>query len=386
MNNKLYVFLSFMMAFLLIPSALAEKYDQYVIQQTYLDDIERIPYEDGEDTFYLESSGRNLRWKRNGETVGLINSENFPCLNWYTGVIRIDEGQFGILMIKDHRGTQIKGPDTDRNWKGPDRIEYWNWSGQTLELIRTWESDYYYTIYCDNGFLIYKQDHFAALYDHYAREIWHGSLGDGKEYLPYRLRMRSEDDWTCILNGQELAECCVRGVNGQIAWRRRFEDYSSRIMCALPLVDGWTIVTVSRNDGKYGPTKIYTLDPIGNIYSVQEITSDRKLLTSARLLFEAEDGVALIYGDAISHSRKIYLVWQLRFNVKNGTGQWNMRNCEYHEDYSPGFRAGTNTSTKEMPVSVMLEAMDDSNAPSVLVPFDILPHVNNSLLTLSPVQ
>ena len=373
-------FFSFFLVLLLIASGHSENYDQYKMQLPYPEDTESLPFDDG-DTFYIEPGGKALHWERNGQIVATIENTKYQCLNHYVGIIRVDDEHYGILMKKDH-SIPLHG-------EGTDRIEYWNWSEQKMEFIRSWEYDNCYTVCCDNGFLIYETGKDAILYDVHACELWRGKLSEEKEYRPYRLRMRSADDWICALNDHTTADsynACVRVFNGQIVWRKRFEEYTHRTMCILPLADGWTAIAVSRNDGRYSPVKIYTLDTMGNIYSIHEITSNKKLLTSAALLFEAKDGTVLIYGKAVSNSQRTYLVWQLRFNTKSEACLWDTRNCEYHGDYSPGLRAGANTSTKELPVFVILKALDGSGAPKVLVPFDRLPKVDKQYLAITRIQ
>lgn len=360
-----------------ISSGYSENYDQYTIDSSFSNYTEIFSFDKG-DIFYLDPFGIVLKWERKGELVATINSEDFPYLNDHVGIIPIDNDHYGILM-KEDRSVWTQG-------ERRDRIEYWSLSGQAMELIWACEGDDLYSIYCDNGFLIYRTGEYAVLYDIHAREIWRGNLCEEKEYRPYRLRMRSEDDWACMLNDHNTTDsynACVRVIDGQIAWKKEFEDFDYRTMNVLPLAEGWTIVAVSRNDGKYSPAKIYILDQLGDIYSEHEIASDWHLLTSIRLMFEVNDETALLYGSAVSNSQKIYLVWQLKFNMKSGNCQWDIRNCEYHGDYSPGLRAGTNTSIESSPVIVKLKAYDGSDAPTVYVPFERLPIITNHCFSVS---
>lgn len=361
---------------LVISSGYSENYEQYTVDALFSKNTEIFSFGNG-DVFYLDPVGIVLTWERNGEFVATINSHDFQCLNHYVGIIPIDNEHYGILMKEDH---SVWTPTGRR-----DRIEYWNLSGQTMELIWAYESDNLYSIYCDNGFLIYEAGKSAVLYDVHAQEIWRGNLCEEKEYRPYRLKMRSKDNWACLLNDHSTTDsynACVRVINGQIAWKKEFNDFDYRTMSFLPLAGGWTIVAVSRNDGKYGPAKLYTLDQLGNIISNHEITSDWNLLSDIRLMFEVSDETALIYGSAVSNSQKIYLVWQLKFNTKSGNSLLDIRNCEYHGDYSPGLRAGTNTSIESLPVMVKLKAYDGSDAPTVYVPFERLPSVTNNYLSI----
>ena len=371
--------LSFFIVLSHITLGFAEDYDQYKMQLPYPEDTKILPFDNG-NAIYIEPGGKALHWERNGQIVATISSAEYPCLNYYVGIVQIDDEHYGILMKEDHSIPPHVHGD------GSDRIEYWSWSEQSMELIHAWEYDNCYAVCCDNGFLIYETGKYAVLYDAHARESWRGNLSEEKEYLPYRLRMRSSDDWVCALNDHSISDsynACVRVFNGQILWRKRFEEYNSRTLCMLPLADGRTAIAVSRNDGKYSPVMAYILDAKGNICSKYEITSNKKLLTSAALLFEAKDGTIQIYGKSVSNSQRIYLVWKLQLNAQSGDCVWDTRNCEYHGDYGPALRAGANTSTKELPVFVSLEALDSSDAPKVLVPFEALPVVTREHLSIS---
>ena len=366
------IIISLIIIILFIPG-LAENYDQYKILP-HLESITVFSFYNG-DTISFQSTERMQRWERDEQVVATLSQDDYSCLNYLVRVIQIDDKQYGILM-KDTR-------------EELSRIEYWVWSEQTIELIRAWESKKCFSAYCDKGFLVFDSEDCTVLYDRYANELWRGNLSESNEYRPFTLKMRSADDWVCALNDHctnEPYNACVRVIEGQIAWCRRFVDYDNRIIHMLPLLDGWTIVVLSRNDGQYGPIKIITLDQKGDIDSIDEISMDEGLLVSSSLLLEAEDGTILIYGRAVDLKQTTCLVWKLRYDAQSDSCIFDIRDGRYHGDYSPLLTIGNTGQIDETTVFVKLLTIDGSNAPSVLVPFEELPTVTEYSLNITSLQ
>ena len=378
MSKKILITILLVLVILQLTPGIAEKYDQYIIL-SHPRNTEILSFKNG-DTLYIESGGKAIYWERNEQNIAVITNKDYNCLNAADGIMQIDNGHYGLLM-KDN-AFDLDGMRTDR-------IEYWIWSEQTMELIRVWENGDFYSAYCDDGFLVYEKGKLTVLYNTYACELWRGDLCEEKEYRPYRLRMRSSDDWVCALNDHSVNgpyNACVRVINGNIAWNKRFEEYPSRVMSILPLKDGRTVIAISRNDGKYSPARIFILDQKGNIISIFEVRSEMELLTSISLLLESKEDMVFIYGSAVSNSKKTYLIWKLCFNINSDFYSWDIRNCDYHGDYSPGLRAGGNSGIDDIPVFVKLKALDDSQAPTVFIPFEELPVITGHYLTLSLAQ
>ncbi len=364
MKSAFAIFLLILLLF--SAQSLAESYDQYKVP-THLEDAIVFTFENG-DTISFQAAEKCLLWEREGQAVAVVSQENYEYLNDTVRVIQLKNGQYGVLMRENAFGESC-------------RIEYWIWAEQSMDKIGTWESKSF--AYCDKGFLLFDSENHILLYDCYANELWRGDFNEEKEYRPYLLRMRSIEDWICSLyirneSGQHYA--CIRVVNGQIAWHRQFDSLESSIFRFLPLKDGWTVIALSRNDGKYSPIKILILDQKGNVHTEYEISSERKLLVEASLLLEADDGAVLIYGSAVSNRQKVYLVWKLQFYAQSGVCSWDVRNCEYHGDYSPGPTVGTTQQVHEAPVFVRLRPADGSNAPAVRIPFEKLPVVTERYL------
>lgn len=363
-------FVMFLLMLLLFSAqSFAESYDQYKVPK-HLEDAMVFTFENG-DTISFQVSEKYLLWERDGQTVAVASQENYEYLNDTVRVILLENGQYGVLMKEDVFGESC-------------RIEYWIWSEQSMDRIREWAGKSF--AYCDKGFLLFDSENYIVLYDCYANELWRGDFNEEKEYRPYLLRMRSTEDWICSLyirneSGQHYA--CIRVVNGQIAWHRQFDSLESSIFRFLPLKDGWTVMALSRNDGKYSPIKILILDQKGNVHAEYEISSERKLLVNASLLLEADDGTLLIHGNAISNRQKVYLVWKLQIDVQSGASSWDVRNCEYHGDYSPGLSIGNTQQVHEAPVFVQLRPVDGSNAPAVRIPFEKLPVITEHYLKFS---
>lgn len=366
------VFLILLLTMLMFfPPGFAENYGLYQIP-VHLENTNVFSF-DSEDTFSFQSSEKYLLWEKNGQTVAVLSQENYKLLNSYVRVIQLENGQYGILMQDDAIRESC-------------RIEYWIWSEHSIEMIRAWEDASSYLAYCDKGFLILNSKNHIVLYDCYARELWQEDFRESEGYQPHFLRMRSAEDWIISLYARDASGqhyVCIRLVNGIVAWRSQFESIESCIVRFLPLANGWTLVTFSRNDGKYGPIEVSILDPEGIRMNVYEISSNRELLSRSTLLLEGEDGQALIYGSSVSKRQGIFLVWELHFDPQSGTSFWDLRNSEYHDDYFPPLTTRNTQQIHETPVFVKLCAMDGSSAPTVCIPFEELPVVTEQLLFIS---
>jgi len=370
MQRTISIILIFFMFFSCAGLGCAESYDQYQVPP-YLEFVSAVSFENG-DTFYFAPSEKAFHWERNGQAIAVITHERYGCLYFNAGILRIDETGYGILMKSD---IDAKAENGSR------RIEYWRWSEQGMELLRAWEGGEYFAAYCGLGFLVYEKGKGAALYDASANELWQGDLVEAEEFRrPFYLKMRSAEDWICAVNAT-----CIRVINGRIAWQRTFDGYSSRRLNLLPLADGWTVIALSRRDGQYGPVKIFTIDPEGKIDSTHEISSDKKLPTTAGFMFQSDDGAVLIYGETASNARKISFVWQLRFDKETGSFVWDIRDGEYHGNYEPVLVNENTGYIQSSRVFVKLTVYDGSLAPTVLVPFEELPEVTKHILTVSSI-
>lgn len=370
MQRTISIILIFITVLFYISPGFAESYDQYQVPP-YLEFVSAVSFENG-DTFYFAPSEKAFHWERNGQAIAVITHERYGCLYFNAGILRIDETGYGILMKSD---IDAKAENGSR------RIEYWRWSEQGMELLRAWEGGEYFAAYCGLGFLVYEKGKGAALYDASANELWQGDLVEAEEFRrPFYLKMRSAEDWICAVNAT-----CIRVINGRIAWQRTFDEYSSRRLNLLPLADGWTVIALSRRDGQYGPVKIFTIDPEGKIDSTHEISSDKKLPTTAGFMFQSDDGAVLIYGETASNARKISFVWQLRFDKETGSFVWDIRDSEYHGNYEPVLVNENTGYIQSSRVFVKLTVYDGSLAPTVLVPFEELPEVTKHILTVSSI-
>ena len=366
---------------ILLSPGFAESYEQYKMP-AHLENAAVFSFDNG-DAFSFQSSEKVLLWEKDGQTIAVLSQDNYELLNRYVRVIQLEDGQYGILMQDDVLKYDILNRDDTLN--EPYRIEYWIWSEHSMEKIRAWESASWHLTYCDKGFLLFDKDSIPILYDCYAHELWRGDTSEEKDCRPYFLRMRSTEDWLISFAfGEKVRHyACIRALHGKTVWRRQFESYEACFMRFLPLADGWTLVTRSRNDGKYGPIEISVLDSEGNTVIAREISSNRKLLSRTLLQLEADDGKVLIYGSSVSVRQGIYIVWRLHYDPQSGACLWDIRNSEYHNDYDPPLSIGNTQQTHEAPVFVKLCAKDGSGAPTILIPFEKLPPVTEQLLTVS---
>lgn len=325
-----------------------------------------VPSESGISPYYRLSNGdevsyhyeedQTLRWYRDGDELNRLTQEDCPHLNTRARIALRSDGNLGVLL-KDPEG----------GMKGSSYYGYGVWSVEGFRLIREWYSYDGYAIMGNVGFLIGSPSGEATLYDLDAQELWQGNLGEGDLSRPYNLFMISANDWIVGLVGwsQSFTYACCRYIDGHRAWMRKTIGYPTY----LALDNGSTIMVEYRTDGKNGPTYLSLIDSQGHVTASRQVTADRLSITCIKPRLD-DEGHVIIFGTGIGNRRHIYLAWRLCLDQQMNYISLDVRNCRYHNCYSPGYSFDEFGNAW---IRLSDYDFDDDKAPDVLVPFEEFP-------------
>lgn len=367
MKRLMLVCLLILCLILLCTAAFAVDWEQYVVPSEL--EVRLMLSSNGNEVYYWKEDN-SLRWFRNGEEVARLTKDDCPLYGAVTTRVALrPDGNLAVLLKRMFYGPYYSG-DID-----PVFANYGIWTPDGFTMIHQWTVDGdAYSVIGEQGFLLADASGQAWLYDFDCRELWSGTLGTSNSSQPYNLHILSQDDWTVAVTDWDLGGsfACCRYVDGQLIWSRETMSYPR----FLPLANGWTILAEHRADGKNGPTYLSLIDPEGNLAASSHVNGDRLSVTCVSPI-QTEDGTIVIYGLAIGNRRQIYQCWKLCLDERLNLLSLEVRNCRYHNDYSPGIRVDDNGFAR---IRLKDYDRDDDKSPDVFVPFDILPVITNHSL------
>ncbi len=347
--------------------ALAVDWEQYVVPSDL--DVRILLQCDGNVVSYWREDG-SLRWFRNSIEVARLTGDDCPLYGSLTTRVALrPDGSLGVLLKRVPYGPYHTGD------KDPILASYGIWTPESFTMIRQWLSaDDGYSVIAVDGFLVAEASGQAWLYDLDCQELWSGTLGMEALSRPCNLCILSRDDWTVAVTDWNLGGsfACCRYIDGQLVWSRETMAYPKY----FPLENGWTVIAEHRADGKNGSTYLSLIDPEGNLAAARYMSGDRLSVTCTSPM-QTEDGTIVIYGRAIGNRRYIYQSWKLCLDENLNLLSLDVRNCRYHNDYSPEIWMDGDGSAW-----IRLHDLDrdGEESPDVFVPFDALPVVSDHSL------
>ena len=124
------------------------------------------------------------------------------------------------------------------------------------------------------------------------------------------------------------------------------------------------------NDSDTSPVKIIRLDGRGNDTFFRTLSADN-LVLGFHMKVSPTSGNMMLYGKAVANSRKIYTVFRMELDANMDQASLDVRQIDYYDDYSPSVQM-----QKDGTLFVHCnggEEADQVSAPTVLIPFDVLP-------------
>ena len=335
----------------------------------------------------------HLLWYRDGKLFRDFSYSTEKRFNQSIFLPR-EDNTCGVLVPgrKEIRMTDL-GWDSDEIEPAIEYVELYEWTDSGLELQKQIPGNWEWTDIktTNDGFVAYDPlKGVLSCFDSHGNLLQEISMAEmipvteiGKEMCYGQLvnltgRMKDQ----CVVtfrtervsaNNARYMVICLDHLEEK--WSRKYQ-FSPGIVFPG---DGSFYCVERVNGSDASPVKIIRLDDKGNDTFSRTLSADN-LVLGFHMKVSPTSGNMILYGKAVANSRKIYTVFSMELDANMDQASLDVRQIDYYDDYSPSVQM-----QKDGTLFVHCnggEEADQVSAPTVLIPFDVLPATETHGLAL----
>lgn len=297
------------------------------------------------------------------------------------------------VLIPGRREREKSQPDYDPVFDSAIAYtELYEWTENGLESLKKipgkW--DWLDIQIADDGFLAYDgPGGMLSFFDSYGNLLYemnvsdlippteirgtltHGNLVDVTGKMTEKCVISFRTEWVDAYHSTYMAICMDQMEE---KWRREFL-FSPGF--SFP-GDGYFYRAERDRDSRTPPVKIIRLGPNGEDMMTKTLSADN-LVLGCHLAVSPRTGKLMLYGSAVANSRKIYTVFKMDLDENMNQAALDVRAIDYYRDYAPAVKM-----QKDGTLFVHCDGGEKvpMNAPTVLIPYDVLPAAESHGLRL----
>lgn len=353
-----------------LPARAEFDFTPYELQEPSSHGFEMLDEQNLAAVLYLKYNTASLVWWRRGEIYREAECQGSRCV-----LIPRWNGSCGVVKLERNGGSDSS--QTRFIARPPDgwRVTLYDWEDDGLTNGRLLGEGVIAGSGVRNGVALLMQEENETVL----------CLYDGNGNLEAKLPMEAEDECLYAARDREgmwIVTVAPRALvstyrhmmirNGEIKWQKGPDDTAYALQMDQ---QGGYFLNRSANDSTYTPKIIEHYNGDGQLLWRKTLSGDRVLL-STRAWIDPETGHVVIYGHAVAKSRGIFRVFRLKADENGNQMSLDVRECDYRQSYDMNVVVSPATGR----AMVVVTPLD--NAPSVFVPFDVLPPAPDTGLRL----